>query len=133
MSHSAPSAHASHAQSHGGGVHAAAHHHHVTSPAMLTATFLALVALTVLTSALAQVNLGSLDIWITLGIATVKAAMVVMIFMHLQHDNLFNALILLGALLFMTLFLCFVLMDTGQYQQQIDDYLLKQAAMAPPA
>lgn len=98
------------------------HKHHITSMTTLIATFAALVALTFLTSALAQVNLGRADIWVTLGIATVKAALVAVFFMHLAHDKGFNAIILLSTLGFATLFICFALMDKGQYQPQIDDY-----------
>ncbi|MEM9185694.1 MAG: cytochrome C oxidase subunit IV family protein [Planctomycetota bacterium] len=106
-----------------------AHAHHVTPLATLFATFGALVALTVLTSAMAYVNLDELigisgvDIWVTLGIATVKAALVALIFMHLVHDKAFNGLILLFTLGFAALFISFALMDTGQYEDQIDQYI----------
>jgi cytochrome c oxidase subunit 4 len=98
------------------------HPHHITSLAVLIATFVALVALTVLTSVLAQVNLGRADIWITLGIATVKAAMVAAIFMHLIHDKAFNGIILMATLLFVALFVGFTLMDSEQYAPAIKAY-----------
>lgn len=113
-----------------------AHEHHVTSLAVLFATFAALVALTFLTSALAYVNLGRIDIWITLGIATVKASLVALIFMHLMHDKAFNGIILVGTLGFATLFVCIALMDTTEYQPQIEAYTTTekqiQAEMAAP-
>ncbi|QDU91627.1 hypothetical protein Pla175_50570 [Pirellulimonas nuda] len=108
-------------------------HHHVTSGAVLIATFIALVALTVLTSVLAQVDMGRADIFVTLGIAVVKSAMVALIFMHLLHDKLFNGVILLSAIVFMALFLGIVLMDSGQYEAQIRDYVEDQQALLPPA
>lgn len=105
-----------HAEGHG------AHEHHVTSLAVLFATFAVLVALTFLTSALAFVDLGRADIWITLGIATVKATLVALIFMHLMHDKAFNGLILLSTLVFVSIFVGFLLMDTTEYQPQIEAY-----------
>lgn len=122
-----------------------AHEHHVTSLATLFTTFAALVALTLLTSALALVDLPELevakrfgiagvlaraDIWITLGIATVKATLVALIFMHLRNDKAFNGLILLFTLGFAVLFIGFALMDTTQYEQRVDEFVSdeKQAA-----
>lgn len=99
-----------------------AHEHHVTSVATLVATFVALVALTVATSALSFVNLGRADIWVTLGIATLKAALVATIFMHLIHDKAFNGIILLGTILFGGLFIGFTLMDSRQYSPEVEAY-----------
>jgi cytochrome c oxidase subunit 4 len=104
--------------------HAHAHHtHHITSPAVLISTFLALIALTVLTCVMAQFPLGSWDMPVTLGIATVKALLVAVIFMHLQHDKLFNSLLLVSAAVFMVLFLSMVVLDSNQYQQDVKDYV----------
>lgn len=106
------------------------HSHHVTSLATLMATFVALIALTVLTVAMAQVPLGRLDIWVTLGIATLKAGLVALIFMHLRNDKAINGLILLFTLGFAALFICFALMDSANYQDQIRDYEADQAAVS---
>lgn len=104
------------------------HAHHISSPLTLIATFTALVALTLLTSVLGQpeIDLGRADIWVTLGIATVKAALVAVFFMHLRHDKAFNAVILMGTLLFMTLFVCITLMDSRQYQDRVKSYAQDQ-------
>lgn len=111
------------------------HEHYITPAWTLIATFVALVALTLLTSALAQVNLGRADIWVTLGIATVKAALVALIFMQLAHDKAFNGVVLLGTLIFMGIFVSITLMDTSQYQDSIEAYtedeLQTKAEMAP--
>lgn len=110
--------------------HAHAHEHHVTPLSTLFATFAALVALTFLTSAMAHVNLGRADIWITLGIAFVKAALVALIFMHLRHDKAFNGIILLFTLGFATLFISFALMDSTQYEHQIEEYTVDKQQQA---
>ncbi|MEM6328686.1 MAG: cytochrome C oxidase subunit IV family protein [Planctomycetota bacterium] len=116
-------------------------HHHVTSLPTLFTTFAALVALTFLTSALAVVDLSELElatqfgisgvlargeIWITLGIATVKAALVALIFMHLRNDKALHGIILLITLAFAVLFIGFALMDTSQYEPQIEQFISDQ-------
>ena len=114
------------------------HTHHVSSPQVLIATFLALVALTILTVAVSSaqrsgaLQLGSWDMVVVLTIATVKAALVAVIFMHLQHDKLFNGILLIGATLFMVLFVGMVLLDSKEYQPDITDYVYDQKAMAAP-
>lgn len=106
------------------------HEHHVTSVSTLIATFVALVALTILTSVMAYVDLGRADIWVVLVIATTKAALVATIFMHLLHDKAFNGVILLGTLVFVSLFVGFTLMDSTQYAPDIEAYdsIVKQEA-----
>ena len=49
--------------------------------------WLALVALTLVNVALATAALGSIGIWIALGIASVQAGLVLLIFMHLQQES----------------------------------------------
>lgn len=115
--------------------HNGSHGLHITSVHTLVATFVALVALTILTSVMANYNLGRADIWVTLGIATVKAGLVIAIFMHLIHDKAFNGIVLFGTFLFVGLFLGFVLTDSEQYQPQIKAYSetvrQEQADLAP--
>ena len=114
------------------------HSHHISSPQILITTFLALVALTILTVAVSfaqrdgLIDLGAWDMPVTLGIATVKAALVAVIFMHLQHDKLFNAILLIGAVVFMTLFIGMVLLDSKEYQPDVRDYLYDKSATAAP-
>lgn len=129
-----------------------AHSHHISSPALLWATFAALVALTILTVAVASfvhlesfpvqyvlpmvfdgpMDLAWLDMPITLGIATLKGLLVAVIFMHLQHDKLFNSVLLIGATVFMVLFIGMVVLDSNQYQPQVDSYLDDKAVEANP-
>ncbi len=127
------------------------HGHHISSPQLLWATFAALVALTLLTVAVSTVSLKNfpvqhvlpivfndpmdlswLDMPITLAIATAKALLVAVIFMHLQHDKLFNGVILIGSVVFLVLFLGMTVLDSHEYDPQIDAYQADQAAMANP-
>jgi cytochrome c oxidase subunit IV len=92
-------------------------HVHVVSPKILLAVYFALVVATVLTVAVTYVDFGALNIFIALGIAVIKAALVIMYFMHLRWDNLFNGVILITALVFVATFIGVAMMDSGQYKQ----------------
>ena len=87
------------------------HLSHVMSPQTLLTVFAALVMLTIVTVAAAQVSFGAWEVWVSLGIANVKATLVAAYFMHLRYDKSFNGLVFLSSLLFVALFLAFTLMD----------------------
>jgi cytochrome c oxidase subunit 4 len=118
------------------------HEHHAVSWQLLTIVFLALMVLTILTVAAINVDLGPLNIFVALGIALVKAVLVVLIFMHIWWDRGFHGLLILGSLGFVALFIGFVMIDTWQYEPTItaqDDAIEHQAAndgsgdyVAPP-
>ena len=88
---------------------------HVVSVPTLLGVFALLIGLTALTVAATWVNLGGWNLWIALGIATAKASLVALYFMHLRYDNRFYALVFVAALVFLALFLSLTLMDTLQY------------------
>lgn len=107
---------AEHHDDHAGGGHG---DHHVVSWQLLTAVFLALMVLTVLTVAAIFVNLGPLNLPVALAIAFVKAALVVFIFMHIWWDRAFHGLLIIGSFGFVALFIGFVMIDTWQYEPTI--------------
>lgn len=86
---------------------------HVMPISVLIGVFAALVALTLLTVAAAQVSFGAWEVWVSLGIATVKATLIAVYFMHLRYDKPFNAIVFASSLLFVGLFLGLTLMDLG--------------------
>lgn len=86
---------------------------------MLLSVFFALLALTGLTVFQAQFSLGNAEIWLSLTIATVKAALVILFFMHLLWDKPLNAIVILGSLIFVALFLGFTLMDAEGYRENL--------------
>ena len=104
--------HDSHDDAHGDAPHA-------VPPRVLITVFVALVALTILTVFATLYPTGNFEIWISLGIATVKASLVAAYFMHLRYDNPLNALIFIFALFFVALFVGLCLMDTHQYQSDL--------------
>jgi cytochrome c oxidase subunit IV len=73
--------------------------------------YVALLALLLLTVAAAYVKLGPLNIIVTLVIAGVKAWLVVMFFMHLNHGALLTRLIAIGSFIWLAILLAGVLMD----------------------
>jgi len=87
---------------------------------MLLAVFFALVFLTIVTVAQASLPLGSWEVWASLMIASVKAALVMYFFMHLGWDKPFNALIFLSTIFFLALFLGFTLMDAANYENALE-------------
>jgi cytochrome c oxidase subunit IV len=97
-----------------------AHVGHVVPVALLAGVLAILLVLTVVTVAATWIDLGSLGVWVALAIATVKATLVALYFMHLRYDRPFNGLILIGALLFVMLFVSLALMDTHEYQATLD-------------
>ena len=95
---------------------------HVVPFWVLFGVFVALGILTFITVAATWVDLGDGNLWIALAIATVKASLVVLYFMHLRYDQPFNALIFIFALAFLALFISTILVDTSQYQPQITNW-----------
>jgi len=92
---------------------------HVVPLRVLVAVWGVLVVLTWTTVAITWVDLGALNLWAALAIATVKASLVVMYFMHLRYDRPFNAVILITSLAFLALFVGFALVDTLEYQPEL--------------
>lgn len=97
-----------------------AHHApHVLPPRVLVGTAAALVLLTAVTVAVARVDLGAANVAVALGVATVKATLVALWFMHLRYEHRFHLVVLVGAALFAVLFASFVLFDTAQYRPDV--------------
>ncbi len=87
--------------------------HHIIPFKTLASVFGALVILTVLTVAVAQVDLGVLNIPVAIGIAVSKAALVVMFFMALKYDKPVDLMVFTVGTVFVVVFLVFTLFDTA--------------------
>ncbi|MCX7016649.1 MAG: cytochrome C oxidase subunit IV family protein [Candidatus Sumerlaeota bacterium] len=92
---------------------------HVVPLRVLLAVWGALMVFTALTVAATEVDLGAFNLFIALGIATAKASLVLLYFMHLRYDKPFNAVVFICALLFVAIFISLVLVDTTQYQPEL--------------
>lgn len=94
--------------------------HHVSSPAQLIGIFVALLCLTGITVAAAELPFGEWDVWVALGIAGVKAFLVAAYFMHLKYDNPLNAALLVFSILIVVLFLGVTLSDVLQLVPEVE-------------
>ncbi len=101
---------------------------HIVPLRILFAIWISLLILTGLTVAAADVDLGRANLWVAIGIAVFKASLVALYFMHLRYDHPFHAVILIGALLFVMLFIGIAMMDSGQYQPEIQQWQAQQPA-----
>jgi cytochrome c oxidase subunit 4 len=101
---------------------------HTAPKGVLVGVFLALMVLTAATVMVTWVDLGPLNLIIAMAIATVKAALVALFFMHLIYDHPFNGLVLIVALAFLSLFLSITLYDTVLYHGDIESYEQAQQA-----
>ncbi|MDF1799739.1 MAG: cytochrome C oxidase subunit IV family protein [Planctomycetota bacterium] len=94
---------------------------------ILIGVFVALLGLTWLTVFIADLHLGEIDLAIALVIATVKATLVAVFFMHLSHDKGVNVLFFLGSVVMAALFLAVALGDTHQYADDVTSFQEAQA------
>ncbi len=92
---------------------------HVTPVRVLAGVWGALLLLTLLTVGATRFEFGDYNLWIAMGIATAKGALVVLYFMHMRYERPFNAVVFLAALAFVALFVSLTLMDSQAYQPQL--------------
>lgn len=111
----APHEHAAHADDR--------HHYaHIVPGWLLIAVFLTLIALTGVTVAASWVQFGPWNLLVAMIIATVKALLVALFFMHLLYDRGMSGVIFMAALVFVTLFITATLLDTYEYQDDIRQF-----------
>jgi cytochrome c oxidase subunit IV len=92
---------------------------HTMSPKMLIGIWAALIGLTGLTVLTASMHLHPFDLVIAMVIATVKALLVALFFMHLLYDRPFNGLVFMLSFVFAAVFVTFSMFDTGNNQTLI--------------
>ncbi len=80
-------------------------HAHIVPYRTFVVIWIALLILTAVTVAVAQFNLGALNIWVALGIATLKSGLVIAVFMHMKYESLLFKLSLLSALAILAIFI----------------------------
>ncbi len=110
-------------------------HAHVSSPFFLIAIFAALIVLTVITVAVSYVDLGSANTFVAMLVATMKASLVSIFFMHLAHDKPFNALVFVGAFVFLGIFISFSnddLTTRGRVDVDSGGHVLERTGVAAP-
>ncbi len=85
---------------------------HIIQYKTLIAIWGALIGLTVVTVLVAQVDLGFMNIWLALSIASLKSALVIAIFMHMKYEGWLLRLCLFVALATLAIFIGFTFFDT---------------------
>jgi cytochrome c oxidase subunit IV len=113
-------------------------HNHQTEtaavPKAYAGTLLVLLVLTGITVSAAGIHFGSnsINIAIALGIATIKASLVALVFMHLRHDKPVNAIIAISGFLFLALLLAYCVIDIDTRKDMVP-YTAKVPVKAAPA
>ncbi len=97
-------------ESHSSHAHAEGEHHTLPFNVYLS-VFATLIFLTIITVWVAQFNFGAFNGLVAMGIATLKAALVGMYFMHLKYDNKLYSVVLVGSVGFLILFWFFTYFD----------------------
>ena len=86
---------------------------HSTSYGRLLAVLMALIALTGGTVGASYVDLGALNVWIALLIASAKASLVLLYFMHIRKEGRLVVVSFLGTVLFLAIMISFTFWDVA--------------------
>jgi len=86
-------------------------HAHIVPYRTFLLIWVALLVLTVITIVAAQFNFGAMNIWIALGIATLKSSLVVDVFMHMKYEQWLFKLALLATLAILAVFIGLTFFD----------------------
>jgi len=84
---------------------------HIDSVKTYALVFILLIVLTVVTTAVAYVDLGPFSVVVALVIAVAKMLLVALFFMHVRHSTQLTRLVLLGGLVWLAILLLLTLAD----------------------
>jgi cytochrome c oxidase subunit 4 len=89
--------------------------HHHGGPRLYAGVLAALLALTTITVSASYIDFGSpgVNVVIALAIASLKASLVALYFMHLRYDKPVLSVIFVGGLFFLGLLLMLTMIDVG--------------------
>lgn len=71
----------------------------------------ALLLLTAITVAVSRVHLGALNVWVALGVASIKSSLVIFFFMHLKQESRLFKICLLVMLVILAIFVGMTFLD----------------------
>ena len=111
------------------------HDHNPHAAKIYLAVLAALLFLTIVTVGASYIDLGPANIVVALLIATTKASLVGLFFMHLLHDRPINAMILVAGFMFLGLLLSFCLLDIDNrfHIAPTNKSVPKASGIMPPA
>lgn len=104
--------------------------HHNHHKATYFKMWIALLILTVITVAAAYVDFGSMNMVIAMAIASLKATLVALYFMHLKEDNRLNQVVFTSSFFFLLIFVGLTLADT-EYRDKELQYISIEKIEAP--
>ncbi len=84
---------------------------HVTSIKTYLAIFFALLVLTVVTVAVAYVDLGAFNDLVAMAVAVTKASLVILVFMHVKNSRLMTKITVVSSLLWLLILFALTLSD----------------------
>jgi cytochrome c oxidase subunit IV len=87
------------------------HEHHIIPLGTYVKVLGVLLVLTVLTVAVSRFDFGAFNTIINLGIASVKASLVLAIFMHLKYDDRLYLVLILTSIFFLIVMYFFSVLD----------------------
>jgi cytochrome c oxidase subunit 4 len=108
-----------HEHGHGHGEDDGEVHAHIGTYRTYIAVFFGLLFFTALTVGVSYIHLGRANLAVAVIIASIKAALVCVMFMHLKDDKRFNSLILVAAITFIGVFFALTVNDTS-YRTKLD-------------
>jgi cytochrome c oxidase subunit IV len=125
--HAHNDSHAAHGGAHGHDSHGGLQmgHHHVSSSAMFFSVLVVLLFLTIVTVAVSRFDFGSANMLIAMGIASVKASLVIALFMHVKWDTAINKIVFLSSFLFLSLLFVFTLADLATRRMDSDHHVTR--------
>ena len=85
--------------------------HHILPFKLYATVFAVLLVLTAATVWVAQFDFGALNTFIAMAVATVKATLVGLYFMHLKYDDKANAVCVLAGVFFLIIMFAFIAID----------------------
>jgi cytochrome c oxidase subunit 4 len=84
---------------------------HISSVKLYVAIFLTLMLMTAITVAVAYVNIGAMNKVVAVGIATFKATLVVLYFMHVKYQSHLTKLVVVSGFFFLIILLGLTMVD----------------------
>ena len=93
---------------------------HIVSARVLFAVFVALMLLTTVTVAVSYFDLGPINLLVALCVATAKAKLVALYFMHLRHDKPFHAIVFGIGIISLAVFLTITMLDSIHYHGDVE-------------
>ena len=98
---------------------------HIVPPKVYIGIFLSLMVLTAVTVAAAFVSLGPFNIVIALAIATLKATLVLLYFMHARYSPKRTQLVIISAVFWLAIMLALTMSDYASRHPEV--------SLTPPA